>query len=309
MSSSDISNTHKQTSKSKLYKCESEALSNLQNTTNWKQSDDDIDQDHTVIGILSNPSNCNFSKLGSDSEIGYPHTINNKKAVSFGENTQTNYFSAGGGGSNSSNNNPNNNTCRNNKKIKKQALHHRGKVKNKNNKSEKITRNTGQTRQLIHLSAQKPTAYESETTTFQTLCFSIVKKITLSCFKTVKSNKYTRKIMDNKRFQKFREFCKNTNLYSFFLLFGATFCLIAATFLVIDGFQCHCHGYSPIKGSRECKSCIKNDGEPGMSIEAIAGAINIVLGMMFAALWRDSIDVELLTQKKEQKLSNLGDSQ
>lgn len=152
-----------------------------------------------------------------------------------------------------------------------------------------------------------------------------------------------------------RTFFKNSNVYSFFLLFGSTFCLITATFLIIDGFQCHCHGYSPVKGGRTCKSCINSEGEPGMSFEAITGwrvlifvwirhisfgypldlarswttescsnlellrlrfipsitkplflrigAVNIVLGMMFAALWRDSIDVELLTQKQEQKLT------
>lgn len=33
------------------------------------------------------------------------------------------------------------------------------------------------------------------------------------------------------------------------------------------------------------------------------GSIGIVLGMMLAALWRDSIDVDFLTQKHENKIS------
>jgi len=33
------------------------------------------------------------------------------------------------------------------------------------------------------------------------------------------------------------------------------------------------------------------------------GSIGIVLGMMLAALWRDSIDVDFLTQKHENKIN------
>ena len=33
------------------------------------------------------------------------------------------------------------------------------------------------------------------------------------------------------------------------------------------------------------------------------GAVGIVLGMMLAALWRDSIDVDFLTQKHENKIN------
>ena len=35
----------------------------------------------------------------------------------------------------------------------------------------------------------------------------------------------------------------------------------------------------------------------------VIGAVGIVLGMMLAALWRDSIDVDFLTQKHENKIN------
>jgi len=58
-----------------------------------------------------------------------------------------------------------------------------------------------------------------------------------------------------------------------------------------------------VKGYRECRSCIETGSEPGLSFEAVTGSIGIVLGMMLAALWRDSIDVDFLTQKHENKIN------
>ena len=87
-----------------------------------------------------------------------------------------------------------------------------------------------------------------------------------------------------------RNFFKNSNVYSFFLLFGSTFCLITATFLIIDGFQCHCHGFSPIKGSRACNSCIDDsNGEPGMSFEAVTGFWVYFLLNKIHDSWHESI--------------------
>ena len=63
----------------------------------------------------------------------------------------------------------------------------------------------------------------------------------------------------------------NFSRQSFLLLFGSTFCLVTSCFLLIDGFQCHCQGFSPVKGYRECRSCIETGGEPGLSFEAVTG--------------------------------------
>ena len=112
-----------------------------------------------------------------------------------------------------------------------------------------------------------------------------------------------------------KQFMKEDNFYSYMLMLTSTFTLFCSTILIIDGYQCHCgvgDYEDPIPVVRTCKRCAEVElarkpgeqinCEPGLSFGAVIGSIGVFFGIMLAALWRDSIDTEMLTQKHENEI-------
>lgn len=126
-----------------------------------------------------------------------------------------------------------------------------------------------------------------------------------------------------------RSYVKHPNFMSFTLLFSSTFTLVLSVVLLIDGFLCYgglpktdqngkyqydsenkliLHDYNNIwfwdrKCSNRCTGKDETDYcEPALNFESLLGAVFIVFGVVLSALWRDSMDVNMLTRKRENEI-------
>ena len=127
----------------------------------------------------------------------------------------------------------------------------------------------------------------------------------------------------------YRSCIQHPNFLSFSLLFTSTFCLVFSMVLMIDGF--FCYGGLPetdLDGKykydennklilkhyqniwfweRNCSfRCTGKDEteycEPALNLERFVGAILLFFGVLLGAVWRDSMDINKLTRKRENEI-------
>merc|ERR1711976_879122 len=93
---------------------------------------------------------------------------------------------------------------------------------------------------------------------------------------------------------------------SFVMLVMSVLCITLSTFLIVEGFYCHCLGISLLESNSTSSRCVKYDPndeiikEPGLTTEALFGALFMFAGVCLAALWRDSINSAAVAARLDQ---------
>ena len=82
---------------------------------------------------------------------------------------------------------------------------------------------------------------------------------------------------------------------TFSLLLIGSFSIVFSLFLIVEGWTCHCLGYSHIRNT--CHSCIILDiddppCEPGLAWEPFLGAVSLFTGVLVLSEWKYHFDTK-----------------